>query len=370
MNLPQNSPVNLQTLPHELLDPIFRLACMDGGKTAAALSSTSHHMKSLVASYRYDNVALIGPRSICAFARLLRTPGRLPVNLKHLFLSDQEAIQNNQPDYQDHPDWESVHDAYFPNTNDRGSGASTLSLFTRRRKESDDDHKQRAETARSDKLQHVQKVLTFILESSSSSLTHLTLITQSTAHMQYPLIPVKLPFLLELTCWYTGTGQSNAPDASIIASQELYNGWIDAQRALLPSLLRLHVMSSYLSSNCFYMQAVPRSVTHLRISNEANSQHLLRLLISPPLNWWPPVVANADSWLPPGLTDIFVLPSPDVERYFQALRLWQASSAKDSEMGKRIRMVGDGEHRYTLIMAHGHWLDRVHGGLGSWNLSV
>jgi hypothetical protein len=78
-------------LPAELLDPIFREACTDGGQTGSALMLASRRISELARPYRFRAVAVSGLEAIEHLVYALeRTPRELRV-IEHLFVSDKRA---------------------------------------------------------------------------------------------------------------------------------------------------------------------------------------------------------------------------------------------------------------------------------------
>jgi hypothetical protein len=83
----------LETLPNELLAPIFALACTNGGKTAGALCVASKRIQAAAARHRFHTVAVAGADAIAALVQVLdRTPPELRIT-KHMFVCDKTASQ-------------------------------------------------------------------------------------------------------------------------------------------------------------------------------------------------------------------------------------------------------------------------------------
>jgi hypothetical protein len=79
----------MEALPPEILVPILRGVCTDGGRTSCALREVSRYMCSLIETYRFQNVYILGPRKMGLFLQELQ---RAPVEVRrvrHLFISDQ-----------------------------------------------------------------------------------------------------------------------------------------------------------------------------------------------------------------------------------------------------------------------------------------
>jgi hypothetical protein len=97
----------MDRLPHEFVEQILCMVCVDGGWTGSVLSSGSHCMRSATSTMRYHSVSLRGPRQIRAFLVLLidhpqrssngeitretvRTHLNPVIHVKHLFLADSQ----------------------------------------------------------------------------------------------------------------------------------------------------------------------------------------------------------------------------------------------------------------------------------------
>jgi hypothetical protein len=74
----------MDRLPVELLEHIFRLACIDGGMTGCALASVSRSIRRASSQMRYYSVSLRGAKQIRAFISLLdrNEAGKSPANIK------------------------------------------------------------------------------------------------------------------------------------------------------------------------------------------------------------------------------------------------------------------------------------------------
>lgn len=78
-----------ERLPTELWTQIISVACVDGGRSACAISEVSHYFRSVVLPLQLDNVALLGGVKIVQFAQLLNRRASQPAlrAIRHLFLS-------------------------------------------------------------------------------------------------------------------------------------------------------------------------------------------------------------------------------------------------------------------------------------------
>jgi hypothetical protein len=366
----------MELLPVELLSPILRMACSaDAGITACALAATCQRTRQVIAGFRYENIALMGPHAICSFARLMyEHEGPTPV-VKHLFLSDGQTLSGSNPDYMIHPAWSEAGPKITSKiSNILCHSEQQFGWGSQRAKRRNDDHAtQHSARLEDPHFNYIQDVIISILIGVSPTLTHLSLVLAS--GFKFPLVPSRMPALLELTYWLTTRSLDVAPglEQAILQSQETYNRWMNIQQGSLPALQRLHVVGNYLTRSCYHMQAVPRQITHLRFSNEVNAEHLLRLLSAPPLNRWPPMISEAGSWAPPQLRRVLIHPKPVPSRYVSSLRRtlarWQdkLGDPVDHNLGKIARMVGNGEQEYTFLHAYEDWVDRTSGGPGSWN---
>jgi hypothetical protein len=84
-------------LPPELLDPILRAVCTDGGRTVNALRLSDRATHTSVEPYRFRNVAASGmPALECLVHELTRTTGEYQA-MEHLLVSDSPRYEAESP---------------------------------------------------------------------------------------------------------------------------------------------------------------------------------------------------------------------------------------------------------------------------------
>jgi hypothetical protein len=341
----------LLNLPAELLIHIFRQACTDGGFTAAALAATSRRVQEITSSFRYEAIALIGPKPIYAFTRLLLDcVGERPA-VKDLFIRDEEPPRGHHPAapprsstsdrlQRDLADWD------YPKLFSRAYKAPPVPPEASKYGLEEMD---------------MHQAISSILAHLASTVCRMTLVLSW--NVSFVLSPTRMPNVTELTTW-TVTTSGQDP----ISNEATYMRWLDEQRSRLPSLQRLHAIGINLSAAPHHMQAIPRQITLLRISNEVNAEYLSYMLGNPRLDRLSPVVVAAGAWLPPALQRILVLPKPSpshyITRFRRTLDQWQAS---DHPLGKVVRIVENSGSIYEFQQCYDDWLDRAYGiGPGCW----
>jgi hypothetical protein len=344
---------DLLQLPTELVVAIFREACADGGFTAVTLSATSRHTRTIVAPFLYETVALVGCDALSSFTRLVMQRSGAPPLVKHLLIRDQKpprglrlaASASSTVDGAVDKDPRGELDWSFPHASPVQSSEAPRALL--------------------DGLGRVaiQGDLTALLDDLSATLVHLTLVI-STWHPSFALAPACLPALTELTCWFKSDIQPCARDP---LQPYTYASWLAGERALLPALQRLHVLGSNLMCTPYCMQTVPRQITHLRLSNEANVEYMVQLISDPRLDRLPRFVIDEGTWLPPTLAHILLQSSQTSAQYIPRARfLIRRLREAGHPMGKALTLIKDGGG-HTFLHVYQDWLDRaLSTGSGCW----
>ena len=96
-----------QSLPTELLQEVFLLACTDGGYTGCSLSLVSRRFRSAVWPIRYHSIALYGQKRIVNFTTQYKTTCHAaspPSKIRHLFLMSHRPLRRCAVYVNDEPD--------------------------------------------------------------------------------------------------------------------------------------------------------------------------------------------------------------------------------------------------------------------------
>jgi hypothetical protein len=276
----------MDRLPHEVLEEVAALACVDGGAAGCALAGVSRAMRQASARARYHSVALKGPRQIRAFIALIRwshEPSaprtfwrrgcalpRPDVCVRHLFLADCD-MRPEDPDaalawkqWQEHAGpWGSVDDALaWIDTQADVHWTTPLGDALRRLGSGGSAHRAWACNAAL-----AEAAVSVVLAHLAPALTHLHI--SAWLPVSWALLPdVVFPALCELTSSMREVNWQGPPiDLAHVA----------------PALRRMHVVGdfAYGHRRLFKATSHPRSLAHLRLSECGYTGLLLEALSVP-----------------------------------------------------------------------------------------
>jgi hypothetical protein len=348
----------METLPSELLEDIFSLACTDNGGTGCALAAVSHTMREMSASMRYNAVALRGARQIRAFLVLLRTANETsPQNLEplvfcvhHLFIADCTASDTWEPNWEE---WRTAR----PQKTPRG----LVRKLVRKLKSEKALHAEMLADLDTPLQCHeaAQEATCELLARVSTTLVHLSF--HHELRTCFFLVPVRLPMLAELTSrdcepW---SGDTRAATA-------------DSEAQKLPALRRLHCVGNAIHVGQFgdfdalVFGRLPPSLTHLRHTDNVWPAHLLGALSRIRM-------ASGTAW-PVGLQTILVAPRPQSLYHTYGNKDAMAAGADITPLVRAVVPLSI-ESLFKRIMAedvynadrmYEEWQDRTQGGAGCW----
>jgi hypothetical protein len=339
----------MDSLPLEISQYVLLLACHhDGGHTACRLSLVSRRFRILLTPIRWRIVAVSGPSALASFAAMVSARDEGPPPVENLLISDERKLSGLPQS------WTQT------TTHSSGWPFSSLSPAA----------------AYEENTRAVLALLQSVLSVLAATLQRLCLVLAVTPDSM--LVPVPLPALTELACWFYGAEvRMPAPPPAVLGDPAAYETWRAAAQARLPALRRLHAVNALVDPWCFpfLMQCLPRELTHLRFSNRANAQRLLALLSAPAWDaGWAPVLAVSRAWIPPALQRIVVHPRPgSFDSRASALQdnlgRWRDSASTGEDLTALVVVDYNGQREYTFKQAYEDWLDAATGGPGCWSES-
>jgi hypothetical protein len=356
----------MDRLPVEILSPIFKIACTDGGETGCALSKVSRYIREASAPMRYNSIALRVARQIRGFLGLLHRYGanglsaEVPnpaqrgqnamavrmtenptIRVRHLFLADckSELLMLSVLD-----EW-----AADP-------GASLLSKFVwkvtakRRYRRSVKLYAGSLQEATKTSAVYPIKEMLILL---APTFVHLCIdqrVITSVFH------PPALPALIELTCRLRNFHYMPGLGPSIISDTEL------------PALERVHfVVEHWVNSLFLYLgpQALPPSIKLVRFFTVSDPLQLFSMLtcspwaVREPLN----IIVTRKPERPRTTPSFMASWTPRFE-----LHEWREAASANKSILEKVSVVEDPRfYDYNLEHLYEEWLARVQGEKGCWN---
>jgi hypothetical protein len=330
------SSLTLSSLPAELwLDILLRACVADGGRTGCALSASSTTLRTLVAPFRYDTVALEGLPAINAFAELMADNTRAgvpPPAVTRLYISERAPPAALADD----PFEQSYRAATLsaPAESAKSSAAASAAAAS-------------ATIAPSwDALEAMDADIGTILSALAPTLTQLGVLG-----LTFPSIDAFVPGEATLPC---------LEELTIVGVPMCAAGQ-QAPSARLPALRRLHVLADEAGWRAL---RVPAGVTHARMSNSSRAD--ADALAPHPYEDAAAADQDADASAPaPTQVVLHPRPTPAVDSELALRAGWEARLA----VGARAAVVLNGNATYTLRQARADWFARAQGGDGCWALA-
>jgi hypothetical protein len=354
----------MECTPLDVLDIIFGLACTDDGTTGCSLSAVSRYMRDASAMYRYQAVALHGPRQITAFLSLLQGLDNPPASksrMRRVFTAST-AVRRVMP-----PTVHVVHLFVVDHCWRKTQGRQALLWKDWRKYKARKDSGlvgalNRAKLIPQEWMCHTAAETTLheLLSRLAPRLEHLAFHQQLTGIAAVHLVPVHLPVLEELMCRFGG------PPGSAVYRSDRPPTVPVAQSATAPLLRRLNIITgsdswSFESSRLLVLQQLPPLLSHLRLSNICDAPRLLSTLST---------MAGGPSW-PRGMERILLAPrlAADLHEALQVLpnARWRAAATYEGDVSTLVYMA---EHLANsgsaTLQMYNDWLNRVRGGDGCW----
>jgi hypothetical protein len=328
------SSLTLSSLPAELWLDIFLRACVaDGGRTGCALSASSTTLRTLVAPFRYDTVALEGLPAINAFAELMADNTRAgvpPPAVTRLYISERAPPA-----------------ALADDPFEQSYRAATLSAPADSAKSSAAAAAASATIAPSwDALEAMDADIGTILSTLAPTLAQLAVIG-----LTFPSIDAFVPGEVALP---------RLEEFTLVGAPLCATG-PQAPSARLPALRRLHVLADEAGWRSL---RVPAGITHARMSNSSRAD--ADALAPHPYEDAAAADQDADASAPaPTQVVLHPRPTPAVDSEPALRAVWKARLAA----GARAAVVLNGNATYTLRQARADWFARAQGGDGCWALA-
>jgi hypothetical protein len=353
----------MKTLPPEVLNHIFSLACTDDGSTARALSGVSYTVREETAPFRFRTLALRGAHQICLFLAFLDrldhpVPEIVPMTwmlkkkkstnrqleapvvcVHHLFIADCAEEREGRP-----PAWTDWQDHLPAQPGMRGvinrvmKGRSTSTREWGRASAEARSAVERLLARFAPTLQHLCYSKRMSGDSGFTS-TLLPALVELTCHCALPM-----PFLLYSLC-----GPHRPQD--LPALRRLHNvlGKVDQQHARIGRF------------------ELPPLLTHFRHSEVENPKYVLWGLSRSaglPITAWPRALAT-----------ILIAPKTSAMARCRGTyqthwtrwdpSAWYEAATAGVDISRCVGLVRE-DRSYNMQRLFEEWLDRVQGGDGCW----
>jgi len=343
----------MENCPAEIWTKIFSFACTDDGSTGRALSLVSKYIRNTSKLVKFQSISVVGYDQICAFTTFIKRNREIIPQIRHLFLSSCDYLdQNRRLTLLEWADRGVVmmppEDGWSPNVD--------LAMILRDR----DAVIQRSHRYRRAKASAMMELLELVAP------TILTLsIYSEHGEIRFPL-PFAFPQLLELDT-------HNTP---IVWSSNEIPG-------LLPSLGRLHISGVEYTPDGFtsLISQIAPLLTNLRISI---SQYHPLMRIHTELETALGKSPSPSAWLPSTIQKVVIeYPSAPLE-HWHPLFQYLPTSQGYTELVESLKGLALADARVTLLeplaieridhrraekesrRAEGQWLLRNDGRYGCW----